>query len=77
MQITLRDFIKNLEQGVNQTKVEQSLAIAKGSIPDMNAYNRACGRIQGMEAVVQMAKGMMEQLREMDDKEGDLPEMKQ
>jgi hypothetical protein len=74
MATELRNFVNNLEQVVNQAKMEQSLSIARGSLPDFNAYCRACGRVQGMETVVGLAKDMLNKMRDMEEKD-QLPEM--
>jgi len=70
----VRHFIKNLETIIKQSVVEQSVTIAKGSLPNMEAYNRACGRIQGMEQTVKISKDLLNKMIEAAD-DSDLPEM--
>ena len=76
MQMTLNQFVRELNNLVQQAKLDRSLSIAKGAIPDMETYHRQCGRIEGMEQAVAMARDMVNTLRDREDA-GDLPEMPQ
>ena len=73
---TLRGFINDLNTVVQQTKGQQALKLANGSCPSMESYHRSCGRIEGMEQVVAMAREMLGQMESSVDKDG-LPEMPQ
>lgn len=75
MAITLRGFLNDLGQVVQQTKVNQALSLAKGSVPDMERYHRACGRIEGMEEVVKMAREMLGQMEAAAEDKSGLPTM--
>lgn len=70
----VRHFINTLEKVVQQTTMELAIAMAKGSLPDMEAYHRSCGRIQGMEQTVKISKDLLSKMIEAAD-DNDLPEM--
>ena len=74
MQMTLAQFVKELNNLVQQAKTERAMTIAKGALPDMEQYHRQCGRLEGMDAAVQLARDMVNTLRDREDA-GDLPEM--
>jgi hypothetical protein len=74
MATTLRSFLKDLNEVVQKTKTNQALSMARGSIPDMERYNRAVGRMEGMEECVKIAREMLGQMEAALD-ESDLPEM--
>jgi hypothetical protein len=71
----VKHFISNLETICKQAGLEQAIAMAKGSLPDMEAYHRSCGRIQGMDATIKIAKDLHNKMIEAAD-DSDLPEMK-
>jgi len=75
-QITLRSFVKDLQNALNQAAAQRSLQLGKGQITDMEEYKRVVGYIAGLEGAGQVAEQMLrsieDQLREG---EGQLPEM--
>ena len=75
MQMTIRQFIKNYADVINQHKLELAVKLAKGQIGSMEQYNRAVGRSEGLDQSVQVMRDMMSQLEEAD-QDSDLPEMK-
>jgi len=74
MATTLRSFLNDLNQVVQQTMVQSALKLGKGSCPNMEQYHRSCGRIEGMEETVKMAREMLGQLENAQE-ESDLPEL--
>lgn len=72
---TLRGFVNDLNSVIQQTKVQQALKLANGSCVNMESYHRNCGRMEGMEEVVKMAREMLGQMESAVDDDG-LPEMK-
>lgn len=48
--------------------------MARGSIASMEAYHRQCGRLEGMDATVGLAKDMLNKMLSSDDGD-ELPEM--
>jgi hypothetical protein len=71
---TLRGFVNDLAQVVEQTKMQHSLKIASGSVPNMEQYHRSVGRIEGMDQVVKTAREMLGQMEAAVDNDR-LPEM--
>lgn len=71
---TVRQFIKDFESVITQSATQKRLAISRGSVPNMEAYNRAVGQIEGMENAVATAKEMIRQMREAEE-DNELPEM--
>lgn len=74
MATQLRQFVDNLEQIVARSKSEKALSMARGSIASMEAYHRQCGRLEGMDATVGLAKDMLNKMLSSDDGD-ELPEM--
>ncbi len=74
MATTLRGFINDLEQVVQKTRANQAASLGSGSCPNMEQYHRSCGRMEGMEQTVKIAREMLGQMEASVDK-GDLPEM--
>lgn len=72
--LTIRSFVKQAEQAVQQTKGNMALKLARGSVGTMENYNREVGRIEGMDQCIGLLKDMMEQLEEAQ-RQQDLPEM--
>ena len=72
--ITVRKFLNDLGQVVQQTTVNQSVSLANGSCPNMEQYHRRCGRIEGMGEVLKLAREMLGQLESAADNDP-LPEM--
>jgi len=59
---TLRSFVNDLDKIVQQGKASQAAKIASGSLPNMEQYHRQCGRIEGMEQCVKLARDMLGQM---------------
>ncbi len=76
MATTLRSFVNDLNQVVQQTKVSQALKLASGSTGSMESYQRQCGQMEGMEQCVKIAREMLGQIEASVDETG-LPEMPQ
>lgn len=72
--LSLRAFVKNAENVVNQTKVNMALKMQKGQINSLEAYNREVGRAEGMDQCIALLKDMLGQLEEAE-RNQDLPEM--
>ena len=72
--MTLDEFARQYKHVVAKAVMDNTLNIAKGSIKDMEEYNRKVGRNEGLGAAQQLMDDMLKQLRE--DADGsDLPEM--
>lgn len=74
MQMTLRQFIKNVEQVVAQTKGNMALKLQRGSLTGMEQYNREVGRAEGLENCVALMKDMLNKMEDAD-RDKDLPSM--
>jgi hypothetical protein len=72
--MTLDEFGRQFEAVVQKATLENSINIAKGSVKDMEEYNRKVGRNEGLGASVGLMKDMLKQLKSDDDR-NDLPEM--
>jgi hypothetical protein len=75
MATTLRSFVNDLGQVVQQAKGQQALALASGSTATMEQYNRKVGRMEGMEEVVKLAREMLGQMESAAEAGSGLPEM--
>jgi len=75
MATTLRSFVNDLSQVVQQTKMNEALKLANGSTGSMESYHRKCGQMEGMEQCVKIAREMLGQMESAQDDDG-LPEMK-
>lgn len=77
MATTLRSFVNDLGQVVQQARVQQALKLSNGATPNMEQYHRQCGRMEGMEECVKLAREMLGQLESAaEQSEQQLPEMK-
>lgn len=74
MQVTLRQFVKELRAVIGQNVMQNAVVMAKGQLKDMEEYKRKVGFNEGLEAAGTLADNMLRQLEERDD-EGDLPPM--
>lgn len=72
--MTIRGFVKAAEVTVEKAKANMATKLARGSCPNMEQYNRECGRMEGMEQAVVLLKDMLGQLEEAE-RNADLPEM--
>ena len=75
MATTLRSFINDLNQVVQQTKVNQALKLANGSTTSLESYHRQCGQMEGMEQCVKVAREMLGQMESAAEQGDGLPEM--
>lgn len=73
--MNLRQFVRTAGELVNQQKGNMALKLAKGSCPNMEAYNREVGRMEGLDIAVGMLKDMLQQLQDQEDMGDQLPEM--
>jgi len=74
MQVTLRQFVRDLKHIIAQNGGQLSLKLGKGQCPDFPEYKRQVGFISGLEAAGELAEKMLTQIEEAD-VQGDLPEM--
>jgi hypothetical protein len=74
MEISIRQFVKELRNVVNQQVVSNSVQIGKGTCKDMEEYKRKVGFNEGLDAAASLAESMYRQLEDRD-KDSDLPPM--
>lgn len=74
MQVTIRQFVKDLQNGLNQAIVQKSVQLGKGQCADHAEYMRNVGIIAGYDGAATLADSMLRQLEEADRNE-DLPPM--
>ena len=77
MVTTLRSFLNDLGNVVNQTRMNEAMKLANGSTTSMESYHRKCGQLEGMEQCIKMAREMLGQMESAAEREGELPEMPQ
>jgi len=75
-QISLRQFVKDMQTGLNQMAVSASAQLGKGQCANFEEYKSKVGFIKGLEAAAQMADQMVRAYEDAA-REGkdDLPEM--
>ena len=74
MQVTIRQFVRTLQEGLAQAAQQRSLQLGKGQCKNMEEYKRAVGHIDGLNGAGVMAESMMRQLEDAEANDG-LPEM--
>ena len=75
MAVSLRGFINDLNTVVQQHKAQNALKLANGSTPNMESYHRTCGRLEGLDECVKIAREMLGQLEAAQEEGDGLPEM--
>jgi len=76
MQVTLRTFVKELQNALNQAAAQRSLQLGKGQIASMEEYKKSVGYIAGLEGAGQVADQMLRSIEDqVRESEGELPEM--
>jgi hypothetical protein len=73
--VTLRGFVNDLGTVVQQHKVQNALKLANGSTPNMEGYHRTCGRLEGLDECVKIAREMLGQMEAAMEQGDGLPEM--
>lgn len=77
-QITLRSFVKELQNALNQAAAQRSLQLGKGQVASMEEYKKSVGYIAGLEGAAQVAEQMLRSIEDqMRENENGLPEMPQ
>jgi len=78
MSITVRRFVTDFEKIVSQNVVEESMKLSRGIAPDYAIYKQSCGYRAGLEAAVAIAREMLKQIEDLQDRDegGELPEIK-
>ena len=72
--MSLRAFVRNAEQVVQQTKVNMGLKLLRGSTGTVEDLNRQVGRSEGLDQCIGLLKDMLGQIEEAE-RNQDLPEM--
>lgn len=71
---TLRQFVNDLDKVAQQQSANMAMKLAKGQCPNMEAYHRQVGQIEGMSLTVSLARDMLGQMENALDGDS-LPEM--
>ena len=74
MQVTIRQFVRSLQQALNEAGVQRSVQLGKGQCKDFEEYKKTTGFIAGLDAAGSLADQMLRQLEEKD-RDDDLPPM--
>ena len=74
MQITIRQFVKNFRQLIDQQIGSNSLQLGKGQCKNFEEYKRKVGFNDGLAAAADLADKMLQKLDEAD-RDNDLPTM--
>lgn len=76
MQVTVRQFVKDFQQGLQQAAFNEAAKLGKGQCADFEEYKKATGIIVGYDRAGVLAAQMMKAMEEADGDDGDdLPEM--
>ena len=75
MQVTLRQFVKDFQQGLQQAAFNEAAKLGKGQCKDFEEYKKLTGIIAGYDRAGSLAAQMMESLEETDSDGDGLPEM--
>ena len=74
--MTIRQFVKQLQEALNQQAVNKSLQLGKGQCTSMEDYKKVVGYVSGLEAAGSLAESMIRQMEDAARGEDDkLPEM--
>lgn len=74
MQVTLRQFVKDLRTIIGQENGTKAVQLGKGQIKDMEEYKKIVGWIAGMDAAGDLADRMLRQMEESEE-QASLPAM--
>ena len=74
---TLRKFVTDLDNVIQQTQVSMALKLAKGQCASMEDYKREVGRMEGLSLAITTARDMLGKVEAADDFDNKLPEMTQ
>jgi hypothetical protein len=74
MQVTIRQFVRDLQDGLKQAIVGESLKLGKGQCATLEEYKKHTGIIVGYERAAQLSEQMLRQTEESDS-DDDLPIM--
>ena len=78
MQITIRQFVKELQNALAQTTIQTSVQLGKGQCATLEDYKTKVGFIKGLDGASEMAGSMLRNLEDqVRDAEDSLPEMPQ
>ena len=75
MQVTLRQFVKDFQQGLQQAAFTEAAKLGKGQCKDFEEYKKITGIIAGYDRAGSLAAQMLESLEETDSDGDGLPEM--
>jgi len=76
MQMTLRQYVRELQGGLNQAIGANSLQLGKGQCANFEEYKTKVGFIKGLEAANEMANNFLRQIEDAaHEAENSLPEM--
>jgi hypothetical protein len=76
MQVTIRQFVKDLRNALGQASAQKSMQLGKGQCKDHAEYSRVVGLIAGYDGAAQIAQQMLTQMEEAAQEAGDkLPTM--
>jgi hypothetical protein len=64
--MSLRQFVQNAEQLVQQTQLNMALKLQRGSITGMEEYMRQVGRAEGLDQCVTLLKDMLGKVEDME-----------
>lgn len=76
MQVTLRQFVKELQHIIQQQAITNSIQLGKGQCASLEEYKQKVGFIRGLEAASDMAGNMVQQLEDQArEADKELPDM--
>jgi hypothetical protein len=76
MQVTIRQFVKDLQEGLKQAILGESIKLGKGQCATLDEYKKYTGIIIGYERAAHLSQQMLMQMEESDHADdSELPEM--
>jgi hypothetical protein len=74
MQVTIKQFVRDLQEGLKQAILGESIKLGKGQCATIEEYKKHTGVIAGYERAAQLSEQMLRSMEEADD-DDDLPVM--
>lgn len=75
MQVSLRQFVEDFQQGLQRAAFAEAAKLGKGQCKDFEEYKKITGIIAGYDRAGSLAAEMLKATEAPDSDDGDLPEM--
>jgi len=74
MHVTIRQFVRDFQEGMKQASLSESIRLGKGQCATIEEYKKHTGIIVGYERAATLSEQMLRALEEPD-QDNDLPTM--